>query len=159
MLAAALALPLLAGCSDDFKRAVGWERGSPDEFQTVQHAPLEQPPDYYLRPPTPGAARPQDAPTGTAEALLGAPRQQPLQGLSAGENALLDQAGADKAPPDIRATVDAATTAIVEAKPSLTDKLLFWRSAQPQNDPTIDPSEEAKRLKQQASNPPSIVRQ
>lgn len=50
---------LLAGCSD-FKRAVGIEPTSPDEFAVESRAPLTIPPDFQLRPPQPGAGRPQE---------------------------------------------------------------------------------------------------
>ena len=50
---------LLAGCTD-FKRAIGIEPGMPDEFAVESRAPLTIPPDFDLRPPTPGAPRPQE---------------------------------------------------------------------------------------------------
>jgi hypothetical protein len=50
---------VLSGC-DAFKRAVGMERTSPDEFAVESRAPLTVPPDFDLRPPQPGAARPQE---------------------------------------------------------------------------------------------------
>jgi hypothetical protein len=49
----------LAGCGD-VKRAIGIEPTSPDEFAVESRAPLTIPPDYQLRPPAPGAARPQE---------------------------------------------------------------------------------------------------
>ena len=56
-----LALPALtAGCSNTTREALGLTKRSPDEFQVVSNAPLSMPPDYNLRPPTPGAARPQE---------------------------------------------------------------------------------------------------
>jgi hypothetical protein len=55
-----LAGPLLmAGCSD-FKKSVGLEPTLPDEFAVESRAPLTIPPDFELRPPQPGAARPQE---------------------------------------------------------------------------------------------------
>jgi hypothetical protein len=55
-----LAGPLLiAGCSD-FKRSIGLEPTLPDEFAVESRAPLTIPPDFDLRPPTPGAPRPQE---------------------------------------------------------------------------------------------------
>jgi hypothetical protein len=50
---------VLSGC-DSFKRAVGIEKTSPDEFAVESRAPLTIPPDYDLRPPQPGASRPQE---------------------------------------------------------------------------------------------------
>jgi hypothetical protein len=56
---AAAVATLLSGC-DSFKRAVGIERTSPDEFAVESRAPLTIPPDFNLRPPQPGATRPQE---------------------------------------------------------------------------------------------------
>ena len=50
---------LLAGCSD-FKKSIGLEPGMPDEFAVESRAPLTIPPEFDLRPPTPGAPRPQE---------------------------------------------------------------------------------------------------
>src|ERR1043165_793788 len=61
-LALALALPAVAGCSST-KEMLGLTKRSPDEFQVVSRAPLSMPPDYSLRPPTPGAPRPQEGTT------------------------------------------------------------------------------------------------
>ena len=58
LLATGLCLGLSA-CSE-VRRTLGYEKQPPDEFQVVQRAPLSLPPDYKLRPPTPGAVRPQE---------------------------------------------------------------------------------------------------
>jgi hypothetical protein len=50
---------LIAGCSD-FKKSVGLEPTLPDEFAVESRAPLTIPPDFDLRPPSPGAPRPQE---------------------------------------------------------------------------------------------------
>ena len=50
---------LLAGCGD-FRVALGMDRTGPDEFAVESRAPLTIPPDFDLRPPQPGAARPQE---------------------------------------------------------------------------------------------------
>jgi hypothetical protein len=57
--ASILALVLLPGCSD-FRVALGMDRVGPDEFAIESRAPLTIPPDFDLRPPQPGAPRPQD---------------------------------------------------------------------------------------------------
>jgi len=49
----------VAGCTD-FKRSIGLEPTMPDEFAVESRAPLTIPPDFDLRPPTPGAPRPQE---------------------------------------------------------------------------------------------------
>src|ERR1700720_3935093 len=53
------ALSLTAGCSD-FKKSIGLEPTLPDEFAVESRAPLTIPPDFDLRPPAPGSARPQE---------------------------------------------------------------------------------------------------
>jgi Protein of unknown function (DUF3035) len=50
---------LMGGCSD-FKKSIGLEPTMPDEFAVESRAPLMVPPDFDLRPPTPGAPRPQE---------------------------------------------------------------------------------------------------
>jgi hypothetical protein len=50
---------LLAGCSN-WKQTLGIEPIPPDEFAVESRAPLTIPPDFNLRPPAPGAARPQE---------------------------------------------------------------------------------------------------
>jgi len=50
---------LIAGCTD-FKKSIGLEPTLPDEFAVESRAPLTIPPDFELRPPSPGAPRPQE---------------------------------------------------------------------------------------------------
>jgi hypothetical protein len=56
---ASFSLILLSGCGD-FRRAIGMDRVGPDEFAVESRAPLTIPPEFDLRPPQPGAPRPQD---------------------------------------------------------------------------------------------------
>jgi len=53
---------LLSACSSggNWKQTLGIEPTSPDEFAVESRAPLTIPPDFDLRPPAPGAARPQE---------------------------------------------------------------------------------------------------
>jgi Protein of unknown function (DUF3035) len=50
---------LLPGCSN-FRRIVGIDQVGPDEFAVEARAPLTIPPEFDLRPPQPGAPRPQE---------------------------------------------------------------------------------------------------
>jgi hypothetical protein len=50
---------MLPGCSD-LRLALGMDRVGPDEFAVESRAPLLIPPDFNLRPPQPGAQRPQE---------------------------------------------------------------------------------------------------
>ena len=50
---------LLPGCTG-FRQFVGLDQNGPDEFAVESRAPLTIPPDFDLRPPQPGAPRPQE---------------------------------------------------------------------------------------------------
>src|ERR1700759_3338402 len=66
------AVLLLAGCGgNDLSRTFGLTRDAPDEFTVTTRAPLSMPPDFSIRPPQPGAARPQElSARNAAEAAL-----------------------------------------------------------------------------------------
>ncbi|MFM8678697.1 MAG: DUF3035 domain-containing protein [Alphaproteobacteria bacterium] len=151
----------LGGCTET-RRAVGWEKAPPDEFRILTRAPLSMPPDYGLRPPTPGAPRPQEGLTsdqartaitgGRPGARPGAAGAAVAAGAganraSAGEAALLEKAGADRADPTIRTTVDREAKAVAEADRSFTDKLIFWREPEPAGT-VIDAEREQQRLRE-----------
>jgi hypothetical protein len=53
-------LMLLTACTS-VKQILGMDTQGPDEFAVESRAPLTIPPDFNLRPPSPGAARPQEA--------------------------------------------------------------------------------------------------
>ena len=96
---------MLSACSS-VKEDLGLGRSPPDEFAVVDRPPLAMPPDYGLRPPEPGAPRPQevDSAMRANDTLFGAEdkKQEPAGHMSAAEKALLEQAGANKASSDIR---------------------------------------------------------
>lgn len=57
---AIVAVSLLGGCArGTVQDALGMGKRAPDEFAVVKRAPLIVPPDFDLRPPDPGAPRPQ----------------------------------------------------------------------------------------------------
>ena len=78
----------VAGCGD-LRRAVGMDRVGPDEFAVESRAPLTIPPEYDLRPPAPGAPRPQEVTaTDRARRVIdtagpGEPGKQATGGLKA----------------------------------------------------------------------------
>jgi hypothetical protein len=77
LLALLPALLLLAGCGEEMKKTFGLGKNPPDEFQVVRRAPLALPPDFSLRPPAPGAPRPQeDSPTEQARRAVLDPAAQ-----------------------------------------------------------------------------------
>jgi Protein of unknown function (DUF3035) len=59
LVGACLLLLALPGCSD-VRAVLGMDRTGPDEFAVESRAPLLMPPDFNLRPPQPGATRPNE---------------------------------------------------------------------------------------------------
>ena len=163
-LALATLAPAMAGCSST-KEMLGLTKRSPDEFQVVSRAPLSMPPDYSLRPPTPGAPRPQEGTTtqqaqsivtgyaaGAASTLQ--PDQIPSIGEgeqtsteSAGESAFLQSASLTGIDPNIRNIVNEETTADQDASQTFLDDLIFWRAPEPYGT-VVDPVAEQKRLQE-----------
>jgi hypothetical protein len=140
----------LSGCGDA-RKALGYDKAPPDEFRVMTRAPLSLPPDYALRPPTPGAARPQDqsSPEQARQALLGAaaPRPAAPAGASPGEAALLAKVGTPRTDPRIRELVDRESTAIADADRTFFDRLVFWQKP-PEPGTVVDPQREAQRLRE-----------
>jgi len=141
----------LSGCGGDVSRSFGLTRDAPDEFTVTTRAPLSLPPDYALRPPQPGAPRPQEqSQRRQAEATL-APDVELGAGVgssSPGQTALVQAAG-PPAPPDIRRKVE-AESALDQPSRSFTDRLMFWNPP-PQPGTVVDPTREAKRLRENAA--------
>ena len=147
----------LAGCGggESLRDTLGYGKSAPDEFSIVTKAPLVIPPDYSLRPPQPGAPRPQEMdmqPGATAQrALIGAQELTAdiSPSLSAGEQALLEQSGASAADPRIRQVVNAETRSLVERDKTFVDDVIFWRKpGTPPDERLVNPAEEAQRIQQ-----------
>jgi len=145
-------LLLLAGCdSNNLTRTFGLSRDAPDEYTVTTRAPLSLPPEYNLRPPRPGAPRPQEQSERqqAEEALvpqlaLGAPQGS----ASPGQAALMQEAG-PAAPSDIRRRVDQDARYDPDDD-SFVDKLLYWRKPDAQH-AQVDPQKESQRLRQNAA--------
>jgi hypothetical protein len=141
---------VLAGCGS-WRQTFGLGHAPPDEFAVVAQAPLSVPPDFALRPPRPGAPRPQEMATSQAAAseVFG---HRPTHGgmeigrTTSGESSFLARADSSAALPDIRATLDAETRGLIAADKSWVDHLIFWKT---QEEPyaVVNAPEEAKRLK------------
>lgn len=188
-LAAIALLVGLGGCGET-RQALGLDKDPPDEFQVVSRAPLSMPPDFYLRPPEPGAPRPQEGtPRTQAETVIfgetaartesapqapasgglqlggalggmlgGDPSSSSLSssepaaggGPSAGELALLQEAGATNADSSIRAVIDKETADMVAQDSDFMEGLVFWRESQPFGT-VVDPAAEQQRLQENAA--------
>lgn len=141
----------LTACSSA-KKQFGIGRQSPDEFAVVERAPLTLPPDYALRPPRAGGDTPQVAQAQAKRVILGAQADASAQETVAAGSAtdmILQQAGATKTQPNIRATLDKESAVISTQNRSVAEKILFWDKDAP---PAVTPAEkmdaatEAQRL-------------
>lgn len=147
---------LLLGACGGLRQSIGLTKVVPDEFLTVSTAPLSVPPEYGLRPPTPGQPRPQElAPESAARQILLGERQSVTR--SAGEQALASAAGADRADPLARYVIDDEFGDLAHKDESFANRVLFWRrdsaetqvptvSQTAQGAITIDAASEYERL-------------
>lgn len=148
--AGALALGL--GACAETRKAIGWDKVSPDEFRVVSRAPLTVPPDFGLRPPAPGQARPQELqPQEAARAAVfgtqGGGRPAAAEG-SPGEQTLVARMGGASVDPNIRDQIDRETAQLAEADRSFVDRLLFWQQRDPAQGQELDPQRESQRLRE-----------
>ncbi len=142
----------LSGCTDA-RKALGFEKAPPDEFQVVERAPLSMPPDFSLRPPAPGAVRPQEGNVRdqARAALAGRSTGTPIStaGRTQGDVALLKKAGTEQIQPDIRVLINKETQALADADKSFTDKVVFWRKPDgPGAGEQLDATKEAQRIRE-----------
>ncbi len=150
---------MLAGCSG-VQEQFSLTSTPPDEFKVTTRAPLAVPPDFNLRPPTPGEPRPQEG-TATQQAKqvifrasenagLALDEAMPADGRTVGERALLVEAKADQAQSDIRRVVERESRTLREEDGYLYDVLVFWRDEVPPGQ-IIDAEAEARRLQENAA--------
>jgi len=152
-----LATVLLSGC-DGTRQALGLDgKKAPDEFAVITKAPLIIPPDFTLRPPTPGQRSPRDevALTNAQQALLGrnnsngviTQKEAQAAGTSAGELALLRQADAENVDSSIREIINQETSELAESDGTLLDDVMFWKD-KPEFGTVVDPTKEQKRIQE-----------
>lgn len=151
-----LALAATLGACEGVSESLGLGKRAPDEFAVMRSAPLTLPPDFSLRPPQPGAPRPNEAsPREQAESVLldeagASPSEAGAAAASEGESALIQRAGAAEVSPDIRLIVDREFSDYASENQSYVDELLFWRPDQPLGE-VIDAEAEAQRLRENAA--------
>ena len=143
-----------SGC-ESARKAFGNKKSAPDEFVVYKRPPLTLPPEYGLRPPTPGVDRPQlVSPRDEAKTAVlssGGPQRQaqPVQtGATPGVAALLDKTGARAADPAIRETVDRESTVLATEDRRFIDKLIFWVDDAPYPGTIVDAKKEQQRIMQ-----------
>jgi hypothetical protein len=146
-----LAALSLGGCTS-MRQALGSEKTSPDEFRVVSKAPLVVPPEFNLRPPRPGEARPMElrADLQARSAVFGV---QTGTNASEGERLFVEKAGGTNADPRIRAVIDEETGGVARKPTGFSDRLLGIVSPKPTqaSDPLLAEAEaERLRLEQSA---------
>ena len=134
----------------DVARTLGIDREGPDEFQVLRHAPLTVPPDFRLRPPDPGAVRPQDVVQrdSTRQTLTGA--RGGASGSaerSDGESALISKLGGARVDSSFRQRIDKETAEIAAKNRRLLDDLIFWEDRETHAS-VVDAEAESKRLRE-----------
>ncbi|MDP6173954.1 MAG: DUF3035 domain-containing protein [Rhodospirillales bacterium] len=171
---ALIAMLVLSGC-DTTRRALGQTKDPPDEFAVFTRAPLSLPPEYNIRPPKPGATRPQAVQPRdlVRQALSGATTRRSAGKSSAGggraasaaERAILQRSGAANPDPNIRQLVNRETSFFSEEDKTFADRIVFWGVATQFGD-VVDAKKEARRINERqalgrplaGSNVPTIKR-
>ena len=141
---------VVAGCSGISDQITGRGKYAPDEFSVIARAPLTLPPDYGLRPPQPGAVRPQETRVQdiARAALLGAGGPSlSAADASIGEQALLGRAGSSNAVPGIRRIINEESAIYAGDDDTFVDNLMFWRDKQGPG-LIVDPTKESQRLEE-----------
>jgi hypothetical protein len=154
-----MGLTLALGACSNIGEQLGLSKKSPDEFRVVAHEPLALPPDFQLRPPEPGAPRPQEGTTqqqAQVAVFRAIPQSNPAPSgnadadLTPGEQALLKSAGTERAEPNIRQLINQETSEINAADENFITKLIFWYEPAPPG-VVVDPDAEARRLRENAA--------
>ena len=144
----------LAACSNA-RTTLGIDPAPPDEFTVVSKAPLTIPPDFNLRPPKPGATRPQEQnPKIRAQAALVGNAKPAASALTTpGETALLQVARVQDINPNIRQVLNRESTQLAERDSGFVDRLLerTGLTLAQNGDGVVNAAEEERRLRQESS--------
>ena len=144
----------LVACSNA-RSTLGIDPAPPDEFTVVSKAPLTIPPDFNLRPPKPGAPRPQEQnPTTRAQsALVGKAKPAASVPATPGERALLQVARVQDVNPNIRQVLNTETTQLAERDSGFVDRLLDRTGLilTQEEDGVVNAAKEERRLRQESS--------
>ena len=145
----------LSACEGGIGDALGLGKNAPDEFAVVRSAPLTLPPDFTLRPPRPGEARPNEGSVREQAkvALFNEAGALAIDDSTAaathGEAAFIERAGAADVDPNIRHIVDREFSGYASEDESFIDSLLFWQEEQLPGE-VVDAAAEAERLRENA---------
>jgi Protein of unknown function (DUF3035) len=139
---------LSLGACASFKKVTGSEKITPDEFRVVTKAPLVIPPEFNLRPPRPGEARPLELRPDlqARSAVFGV---QTGVGSSDGEKLLIEKMGAQNADPRIREVIDEESGSISHKDEGFANKILKFGKKDTQIANPVAAEAEAEALRQE----------
>lgn len=145
-----------ANACEGVRDQLGLTKKPPDEFTVVTRAPLVVPPEATLRPPAPGAQRPQELrPSEQAQAALFDDAGAAADGSgadprpSSAELAFLTQAGARSGDPNIREILRRERSQFASRDTNFVDDLMFWQEDEGPGI-VVDAPGEAERLRENA---------
>jgi hypothetical protein len=147
----ALAVALLGAC-ESARKAFSTDKTAPDEFAVYSRPPLSLPPEYTLRPPTPGKElqRGEASTTLAKRAIINQTVRRQAKPLPAkgspGVLALLRDTGGLNSTPDIRATINEETSILSSQDQRFVDKLIFWVDEKEAGGTIVDAKNEQKRI-------------
>ena len=152
LLSVSLLFPFLTGCGE-VRSMLGQNKQPPDEFAVLSQAPLSIPPNFTLRPPEPGAKRPQklSKKNDIKRIVLksGAPKPMsttPIIGGVSGEKSLRNLLGTSSAKSDIRRLLNEENKELIYTDQRLINKLLKWPSGSA-TESILDATAESERIK------------
>ena len=152
----------LSACEGGIGDALGLGKNAPDEFAVVRSAPLTLPPDFTLRPPRPGEARPNEESVREQAkvALFNEAGALAIDDSTAaatqGEAAFIERAGAADVDPNIRHIVDREFSGYASEDENFIDSLLFWQEEQLPGE-VVDAAAEAERLRENVEAGKSVT--
>ena len=138
----------LSGC-DEVRQSLGYTKTPPDEFAVVARAPLSVPPDFAVRPPTPGAERPQEPSRRDAARTLITGGQGAAAAPGRDAAVLRRLLALNRADPEIRDLINRDAAVFDYEDESFIDSLLFWKDREAR-DSVVDPQKESQRLQSNA---------
>jgi hypothetical protein len=142
--------PFFLTACENAKEELGLTRQAPDEFAVVRRAPLSLPPEYELRPPEPGAARPQEiSPEDQAkQTVFGGDTIRTNSTPTNSEEFLLEKTGGNRAPEDIRRVIDNETASMEKRDVPVAKKILnLGGDDEPAQASVVDANAEAERIR------------
>lgn len=147
-----VSIALLTSACSKTKEQFDFSKKAPDEFAVTTRAPLEMPPDYSLRPPRPGAQRPQEdtAVDEAKQAIFGAEEtnaQIQAEPITGGEAILLQKSNATAIDPNIRQKIDKETAEVIKEQTPTVDRILGKVGKKIDAPATVvDPIKESERI-------------